>query len=201
MAITYTLRPKEKPTGGEGRKVEDAVCGVIVDASGLIITSADPFPDPGGDPKTTLTPVEFKVHLRGGHPVDAEAVGLDRELNLAYLRLKSPPPEVRPLRFAENARLDGALTRRLTLDGRRAAAGGVALEHLVVGEPSGDRQARVGAGRGGGAKDRKEAGSFHRFLGRKKSMTAVEMHRSPGIRPWSMMPGRLAESWVSRPVA
>lgn len=106
VAITYTLRPKEKPTGGEGRKVEDAVCGVIVDATGLIVTSADPFPDPGGDPKTTLIPVEFKVHLPGGRPVDAEAVGLDRELNLAYLRLKSSPPGVRALRFAENARLD-----------------------------------------------------------------------------------------------
>ena len=106
VAITYTLRPKERPTGGEGRKVEDAVCGVIVDASGLIVTSADPFPDPGGDPKTTLIPVEFKVHLRGGRPVDAEAVGLDRELNLAYLRLKNPPAGIRPLRFAENTRLD-----------------------------------------------------------------------------------------------
>lgn len=106
VAITYTLRPKEKPTGGEGRKVEDAVCGVIVDASGLIVTSADPFPDPGGDPKTTLTPVEFKVRLRGGRPMDAEAVGLDRDLNFAYLRLKNPPPGIRPVRFDPNARLE-----------------------------------------------------------------------------------------------
>ena len=106
VAITYTLRPKEKPTGGDGRKVEDAVCGVIVDSSGLIITSGDPFPDPGGDPKTTLVPLEFKVHLRGGRPVDAEAVGLNRELNLAYLRLKNPPQGLRPLRFAESAKLD-----------------------------------------------------------------------------------------------
>ena len=106
VAITYTLRPKERPTGGEGRKVEDAVCGVIVDATGLIVTSADPFPDPGGDPKTTLIPVEFKVHLRGGRPVDADAVGLDREMNLAYLKLRTPPLGIRPLRFAEGSRLD-----------------------------------------------------------------------------------------------
>jgi len=105
VAITYTLRPKEKPTGGEGRKVEDAVCGVLVDASGLIITSADPFPDPGGDPRTTLTPVEFKVHLGAGRPLDAEAVGLDRELNLAYLRLRSAPPGLRPAKFEPGVEL------------------------------------------------------------------------------------------------
>ncbi|HET9480151.1 MAG TPA: hypothetical protein VFP98_00205, partial [Candidatus Polarisedimenticolia bacterium] len=46
VAITYTLRPREKPTGGEGRKVEDAICGVLIDAQGLIVTSGDPFPDP-----------------------------------------------------------------------------------------------------------------------------------------------------------
>ena len=104
VAITYTLRPLEKPTGGEGRKVENAVCGVLVDAAGLIVTTADPFPDPGGDPRATLYPVEFKVHLRGGRPLDAEAVGMDRDLNLAYLRLKNPPPGLRALRFSERAR-------------------------------------------------------------------------------------------------
>lgn len=99
VAVTYTLRPLEKPTGGEGRKVEEAICGVLVDASGLIVTSADPFPDPGGDPKTTLGPVEFKVHRPAGRPLEAEAIGLDRELNLAYLRLRTLPPGLRPLGF------------------------------------------------------------------------------------------------------
>ncbi|HEY3174787.1 MAG TPA: PDZ domain-containing protein [Candidatus Polarisedimenticolia bacterium] len=106
VAITYTLRPLEKPTGGEGRKVENAICGVLVDAGGLIVTTADPFPDPGGDPRTTLAPVEFKVRLAGGRPLDAEAVGMDRDLNLAYLRLKNPPPGLRALHFSERPRLD-----------------------------------------------------------------------------------------------
>ena len=105
VAITYTLRPQEKPTGGEGAKIEDAICGVIVDPNGLIITSADPFPDPGGDPRTTLAPVEFKVRVNGGQPLDAEAVGMNRELNLAFLRIKNPPPGLRAIRFAEKRRL------------------------------------------------------------------------------------------------
>jgi S1-C subfamily serine protease len=105
VAITYVLRPREKPTGGEGRRVEDAECGVIVDDRGLVILPADPFPEPGGDPRTTLAPVEFKVHVRGGRPLDAEAVGLDRELNLAYLRIKQPPRGLPPLRF-QPERLD-----------------------------------------------------------------------------------------------
>jgi len=106
VAITYTLRPLEKPTGGEGRKVEDALCGVIVDASGLILTSGDPFPDLGGDPRHTLGPVEFKVHRAGRAPLDAEPVGLDRDLNLAWLRLKSPPAGLAALEWADAERLE-----------------------------------------------------------------------------------------------
>ncbi len=103
VAVTYVLRPQEKPTGGEGQKVEEAMCGVIADASGLVITSADPFPDPGGDPRTTLIPIEFKVIPRGGQPLEAEAVGLDRDLNLAYLRIKNPPAGLSPPRFVGDA--------------------------------------------------------------------------------------------------
>ena len=105
VGITYTLRPLEKPTGGEGARIEDATCGVIVDPNGLIITSADPFPDPGGDPRTTLAPVEFKVRVNGGRPLDAEAVGMDRELNLAFLRIKNPPLGLRAIKFADKRRL------------------------------------------------------------------------------------------------
>jgi serine protease Do len=105
VPITYTLRPKEKPTGGEGRKVEDAVCGVIVTDDGLIVTTADPFPDQSGDPRTTLSPVDFKVRLRGGRPLDAEAVGLDRDKNLAFLRLKNPPQDLHAPRFDPGAAL------------------------------------------------------------------------------------------------
>jgi serine protease Do len=105
VAVTYVLRPREKPTGGEGRRVEEAECGVIVNDAGLVVIPADPFPDPGGDPRTTLAPVEFKVYRGGGRPLDAEAVGLDVELNLAYLKLKQPPAGLRPLRFDPAGRL------------------------------------------------------------------------------------------------
>jgi len=100
VAITYTLRPKEKPRGGQGRKVEEAICGVLLDDKGLVLTSADPFPEPGGDPRTTLAPVEFEVHARDGKIHKAEVVGLDRELNLAWLRLTNPPPGIRALDFS-----------------------------------------------------------------------------------------------------
>lgn len=101
VAITYTLRPKEKPRGGQGRKVEEAICGVLLDDKGLVLTSADPFPEPGGDPRTTLAPVEFEVHTRDGKIHKAEAVGLDRDLNLAWLRLSTPPPGIRTLDFSD----------------------------------------------------------------------------------------------------
>jgi len=106
VAITYTLRPREKPTGGEGRKVEEALCGVLVDGQGLIVTSADPFPDPGGDPKTTLVPIEFKVRIGGGRPMEADAIGMDRDLNLAFLRLRTPPESTRAVSFDADAAVD-----------------------------------------------------------------------------------------------
>jgi len=119
VAITYTLRPKEKPRGGQGRKVEEAICGVLVDDRGLVVTSADPFPEPGGDPRTTLAPVEFEVHTRDGKIHKAEAVGLDRELNIAWLRLLAPPPGIRNIEFArqtmdvgDNVVVMGVLAKR-----------------------------------------------------------------------------------------
>ena len=106
VAVTYTLRPKEKPTGGEGRKVEEAICGVIVDDRGLVVTTADPFPDLGGDPRTTLIPVQFSVHLPGNRIYPAEAVGLDRDLNLAFLRITDPPAGLRNIPFDRMMQMD-----------------------------------------------------------------------------------------------
>ncbi|MGH9870196.1 MAG: PDZ domain-containing protein [Candidatus Polarisedimenticolia bacterium] len=106
VGVTYVLRPREKPTGGEGRRVENAECGLIVNDEGLVVIPADPFPEPGGDPRTTLAPVEFKVHVRGGRPIDAKPVGLDNDLNLAFLRLDRPPKGLKPLRFDSSARVD-----------------------------------------------------------------------------------------------
>jgi serine protease Do len=106
VGVTYVLRPREKPTGGEGRRVENAACGLLVNDEGLVVIPADPFPEPGGDPRTTLAPVEFKVHVRGGRPLDATAVGLDPELNLAFLRLEQPPRGLKPLTFDGAARVE-----------------------------------------------------------------------------------------------
>lgn len=106
VAVTFTLRPKEKPTGGVGRKVEDAVCGVLAGDGGLVIIPGDPFPDPGGDPETTLVPEEFEVRAAGGRALPAVPVGLDRELNLAYLKLKEPPNGPAPVRWERGPELE-----------------------------------------------------------------------------------------------
>jgi len=92
VPIRYTQRPREAPAGGEGQKVERVVCGVIVGDDGLIAISGDPFPQPGQDPRTTLDPVEFVMLGAGEVEYAAEAIGLNRDLNLAYLRLDGKVP-------------------------------------------------------------------------------------------------------------
>ena len=88
VPVRFTLRPLEAPDGGEGQKIEDVVCGVIVNEDGLIVVSGDPFPDPGGDPRATLIPLDFRV--LGGDDVEypAMVLGMNRDLNLAYLQFE-----------------------------------------------------------------------------------------------------------------
>ncbi len=93
VPVRFTMRPIEAPAGGEGQKVEQVFCGVIVKDDGLIVVSGDVFPDPGGDPRNTLEPVEFAVLGEGEIEHNLVAVGLNRDLNLAYLRFESGLPD------------------------------------------------------------------------------------------------------------
>jgi len=89
VPIHYTLRLAEAPEGGQGDKVEGVLCGVVTRSDGLIVTTADIFPDPGGDPRQTFVPAQFviKIHDR---EYSARAIGLDRDRNLAFLQVDNP---------------------------------------------------------------------------------------------------------------
>jgi serine protease Do len=89
VPIHFTLRLMQAPEGGQGAKVEGVICGVVVSEDGLVVTTADVFPDPGGDPRQTFVPSSFIIKS-GGIEVSAEAVGLDRERNLAFLKVADP---------------------------------------------------------------------------------------------------------------
>jgi serine protease Do len=102
VGISFTVKPMESETGVEGPKVDGLVCGVVVDPSGVILTAGDIFPEPGGDPRSIMAPTDFKVHFSAEKAVPAEAVGLDRTLNLAFLRVDPEvAPEMRPVEFRE----------------------------------------------------------------------------------------------------
>ncbi|TDI34206.1 MAG: PDZ domain-containing protein [Acidobacteria bacterium] len=89
VPIHYTLRLLEAPEGGQGNKVEGVLCGVVAGPDGLIVTTADVFPDPGGDPRQTFMPSKFIIKI-AGQEFTAQAVGQDRERNLAFLKVDDP---------------------------------------------------------------------------------------------------------------
>ena len=93
VPVRITLRPIEPPPGGEGQKVEEVFCGVVLTDDGLVVVSGDAFPDPGGDPRTTLEPVSFDVLAANETEYSLTAEGLNRDLNLAYLRFSDGLPE------------------------------------------------------------------------------------------------------------
>jgi serine protease Do len=100
VPIRFTLRLMEAPEGGQGNKVEGVICGVMVNDEGLVVTTADVFPDPGGDPRQTFIPSSFTIRL-GGRETEAKAVGLDRERNLAFLQIEDPDAiPAQPARFS-----------------------------------------------------------------------------------------------------
>jgi S1-C subfamily serine protease len=100
VGVSFTVRPMEFEPGVEGPKANGVVCGVIVDASGLLITTGDLFPEPGRDPRRTLAPTEFKLHFDRDTIVPAEAIGLDRVLNIAYLKFDpNNAPALNPVKF------------------------------------------------------------------------------------------------------
>jgi S1-C subfamily serine protease len=94
----------ESETGVEGGRAEGALCGVVVDGSGLIVAPGDIFPEPGGEPRETLVPADFKIHAEGERAYAATAVGIDRSLNLAFLRAEPAAlPHLKPVKFREGA--------------------------------------------------------------------------------------------------
>lgn len=102
VGVSFTVRPMEAEPGVEGPKTDGVLCGVVADASGLVVTAGDIFPDPGGDPRTTLAPTEFKIHFGADSAVPAEAIGIDRTLNLAFLRFDpAAAPQLKPVSFKE----------------------------------------------------------------------------------------------------
>ncbi len=103
VPVRITLRPIEPPPGGEGQKVEEVFCGVVVSDDGLVVISGDVFPDPGGDPRTTLEPVSFTVLAANETEYSLSAEGLNRDLNLAYLRFSDGLPEgYGPVQISDN---------------------------------------------------------------------------------------------------
>jgi len=104
VPVRITLRPIEPPPGGEGQKVEEVFCGVVVSEDGLVVVSGDVFPTPGGDPRTTLEPVSFNVLAKNEVEYSLTAEGLNRDLNLAYLRFSEGLPEgYTPVQTRDNA--------------------------------------------------------------------------------------------------
>jgi S1-C subfamily serine protease len=104
VPVRITLRPIEPPPGGEGQKVEEVFCGLVVSDDGLVVVSGDVFADPGGDPRTTLEPVSFDVLATEETEYSLTAEGLNRDLNLAYLRFSDGLPEgYSPVQIRDNA--------------------------------------------------------------------------------------------------
>jgi len=100
VGVSFTVRPMEAEPGVEGPKSDGVLCGVIVDAAGVLVTASDIFPEPGGDPRNTLAPTEFRIHFGGDRTVPAEAIGIDRNLNLAFLKFDpAAAPDIRPAIF------------------------------------------------------------------------------------------------------
>lgn len=119
VGVGYTLKQMEVETGVEGPRVEGILCGVVA-APGRVVIPGDIFPEPGGDPRNTMAPAEFEIHLDEETILPATAVGLDRDLNLAYLSYEpdgggalnpvtfSPEP---PLQVGEEILIVGVLSR------------------------------------------------------------------------------------------
>jgi S1-C subfamily serine protease len=106
VGVSYTLKPMEvSEMGLEGPRADGILCGVVA-APGLIVIPGDIFPEPGGDPRSTLAPAEFEIHIDKDTTIEAKAVGLDRKLNLAFLSFEPGENDaLRPVRFPDTGSL------------------------------------------------------------------------------------------------
>ncbi|MFQ5767334.1 MAG: PDZ domain-containing protein [Acidobacteriota bacterium] len=118
VPVHYTLRLAQTDDGVIRNKLEGVVCGVILDSSGLVITTADVFPDMNGDPRQTYVPVAFYIRAADGNRYPAKAIGLDRALNLALLQVGGALPAP-TLRFGKNPPRPGERVLLLGLLGEK----------------------------------------------------------------------------------
>ncbi len=106
VGVRFVMKQVEVEPGVEGPRMEGDLCGVVV-APGIVMVPGDVFPEPGGDPRTTLVPSEFEIRTGADESVGAEAIGLDRKLNLAYLRFDpAEAPGLRPVDFRPDPPLE-----------------------------------------------------------------------------------------------
>lgn len=107
VGVSYRLKQLETETGVEGPKAEGALCGVVADATGVVIIPADAFPEPGGDPRSTMAPSDFRIYVSRERSFGATAIGIDRAKNIAFLRAESAAlPHLKPVRFREEPALE-----------------------------------------------------------------------------------------------
>jgi S1-C subfamily serine protease len=133
VPIRYTLRLLETPEGGQGAKLEGVMCGAVIGSDGLVVTTADIFPDMDGDPRQTFVPVDLRIVPAPGIEFEARAVGLDRTLNLAVLKVKQPALFPVPgARFAARQPRPGEKVLLLGLLGEQYAYAPTFTESRVV---------------------------------------------------------------------
>ena len=89
VAVRYQLRPKERPKGGEGPKIRKVTAGIAAGPAGQVLINASSFPaaDEGTD---ALEPFDFHIVLDDGREIEAEAKGLARDINIAFLSAVKP---------------------------------------------------------------------------------------------------------------
>jgi serine protease Do len=94
----------ERRTGGDvPQKASGMVLGLVVDDKGLVITLGEIYPRradrvigaPPADPPTNV-----RMVFADGAEVPGEFLGKDYDVNLSFLRLKTPPPGFTPLPMA-----------------------------------------------------------------------------------------------------
>jgi serine protease Do len=90
----FFFGPGLGPEGGE-RREQGMGSGVIVSADGYILTNNHVVSDAS----------EIKVTLHDRREFDAEVIGTDPKSDVAVIRLKGPPADLRPIAFGDSAAL------------------------------------------------------------------------------------------------
>jgi serine protease Do len=92
QAFPFFFGPGMGPEGGE-RREQGMGSGVIVSSDGYILTNNHVVSDAS----------EIKVTLSDRREFDAEVIGTDPKSDVAVIRLKGPPADLRPIAFGDSA--------------------------------------------------------------------------------------------------